>query len=119
MPLPPLKLTLCQHSIACGDLLVAAAVLYVLLPPVEGGYLRVVGVFMLAFVAAVLTHVPGGYGVFDLLILDFLPKEQEPMVVAAIIVFRVIYYWAPLLIAAVMLASNELTLAQRKGRVAG
>jgi phosphatidylglycerol lysyltransferase len=110
IPLPPLKLTLYQIVIACGDLLVAAAVLYTLLPPVEGGYLRVVAVFMLAFVAAVLTHVPGGYGVFEFMILEFLPKENAPAVFAAMLVFRVIYYWVPLVIAAAMLAGNELTI---------
>ena len=49
--------------------------LYTLLPPIEGGYLRILGVFMLAFVVAVLTHVPGGYGVFDALIVHFLPRQ--------------------------------------------
>ena len=83
IPLPPLRLTLYQIAIACGDLLVAAAILFALLPPVEGGYVRVLGVFMLAFVAAVLSHVPGGYGVFDVLIIEFLPKERGPAVVAA------------------------------------
>jgi len=110
VPVPPLKLTLCQYAIACGDLLVAAAVLHVLLPPVPGGYLSVLGVFLLAFVVAVLTHVPGGYGVFDGLIIHFLPKEQGPAVLAALIVFRVIYYWIPVLIAAAMFAIHELTL---------
>ena len=60
IPLPPLKLTLYQIVIACGDLLVAALVLYTLLPPIAGGYLRILGVFMLAFVVGVLSHVPGG-----------------------------------------------------------
>jgi phosphatidylglycerol lysyltransferase len=110
IPLPPLKLTLCQIAIACGDLLVAAAVLHALLPPIEGGYLRILGVFMLAFVVAVLTHVPGGYGVFDVLIVHFLPAEHGLSVVAALIVFRVIYYWTPLLIAGLMLGYHELTL---------
>ena len=110
IPLPPLKLTLCQIAIACGDLLVAAAVLYALLPPIEGGYLRVLGIFMLAFVVAVLTHVPGGYGVFDGLVLHILPAHQGPAVFAALIVFRVIYYWVPLLIAAVLLGANEFRL---------
>ena len=41
--LPPLRLTLYQIAIACGDLLVAAAILYTLLPPAEGGYVRVLG----------------------------------------------------------------------------
>jgi uncharacterized membrane protein YbhN (UPF0104 family) len=110
VPLPPLRLTLYQIVIACGDLLVAAFILYTLLPPVEGGYVRVLGVFMLAFVAAVLSHVPGGYGVFDVLIVAFLPKECGPAVVAALLVFRVIYYWLPLLVAAAMLGWNEWRL---------
>jgi phosphatidylglycerol lysyltransferase len=67
-------------------------------------------VFMLAFVVAVLTHVPGGYGVFDVLIVHFLPEEHGASVVAALLVFRVIYYWVPLLIAGVMLGTHELTL---------
>ncbi len=112
LPLPPLRLTLYQIGIACGDLLLAAAVLYVLLPPIEGGYVRILGVFMLAFVVSVLTHVPGGYGVFDALIIHFLPQEHGASVVAALLVFRVIYYWIPLLIAAVMLGYHELTLSR-------
>ena len=108
--LPPLRLTLYQIAIACGDLLVAAAILYTLLPPAEGGYVRVLGVFMLAFVAAVLSHVPGGYGVFDVLIVEFLPKDRGPAVLVALLVFRVIYYWLPLLIAAAMLGWNEWML---------
>jgi uncharacterized membrane protein YbhN (UPF0104 family) len=113
LPLPPLKLTLYQIAIACGDLLVAAAVLHTLLPPIEGGYFRILGVFMLAFVVAVLTHVPGGYGVFDALIIHFLPQGHGTgaQVVAALLVFRVIYYWVPLLIAGIMLGYHEVKLA--------
>jgi phosphatidylglycerol lysyltransferase len=114
IPLPPLKLTLYQIFIACGDLLVAAAVLYSLLPPIEGGYLKILGVFMLAFVVAVVTHVPGGYGVFDGLIIYFLPEEQRLAVLAALIAFRVIYYWVPLAIAGAMLGYHELTLTDNR-----
>ena len=114
IPLPPLKLTLYQIVIACGDLLVAAAVFYSLLPPIEGGYIKVLGVFMLAFVAGVLSHVPGGYGVFELFILFFLPSspDQKPIIFAAILAFRMIYNWVPLLIASIMLGCNEWYLAQ-------
>jgi uncharacterized membrane protein YbhN (UPF0104 family) len=112
LPLPPLKLTLYQIAIACADLLVAAAVLHTLLPPIDGGYLRILGVFMLAFVVAVLTHVPGGYGVFDALIIHFLPQHDKGAeVVAALLVFRVLYYWVPLVIAGIMLAYHEIKLA--------
>jgi phosphatidylglycerol lysyltransferase len=110
VPIPPPKLTMYQIAIACGDLLVAAAVMDWLLPPLEGAYVRVLGAFMLAFVAAVLSHVPGGYGVFEGVFLFFFPEEAAPAVFAAIIVFRIIYYWIPLLLAAVMLGYHELTL---------
>jgi phosphatidylglycerol lysyltransferase len=118
IPLPPLKLTLYQIVIACGDLLVAAAVFYSVLPPIEGGYVKVLGVFMLAFVAGVLTHVPGGYGVFEAFILFFLPSspDQKPIIFAAIIAFRVIYNWVPLLIAAIMLGYNEWALAKASAK---
>ena len=70
-------------------------------------------------VAAVLSHVPGGYGVFDVLIVGFLQKEHGPAVVAALLVFRVIYDWLPLLIAAAMLGRNEWSsIATQKTPVA-
>ena len=126
VPIPPLKLTLYQIALACGDLLVAAGVLYAVLPPVEGGYFRVLGVFMLAFVVAILSHVPGGYGVFDGLVFHFLATEQGNLVpqvhgaqvLAALIVFRVIYYWVPLVFAAALLGGNELTMRNSNGEEA-
>jgi uncharacterized membrane protein YbhN (UPF0104 family) len=112
VPLPPLRLTLYQIAIACADLLVAAWVMYVLLPPLEGGYVRVLSVFMLAFVVGVLTHVPGGVGVFELTFVHFFPQDQAASVLAALLVFRMIYYWTPLILAGVMLGYHELTLRE-------
>jgi uncharacterized membrane protein YbhN (UPF0104 family) len=113
IPVPPLRLTLYQIGIASADLIVAAGVLYALLPHAEGmDYLRVLGVFMLAFTASVLTHVPGGYGVFELIIVALLPLKEEPTV-AAILLFRLIYYWLPLAVAAVMLAAHEIGLRKQ------
>lgn len=111
IPVPPLKLTLYQIVIACGDLIVAAAVLYALLPhsrlpPGYGGYVLVLGVWMLAYVGVVLSHVPGGYGVQESVVVAF----WGPHVLASLIVFRVIYYWVPLAIASALLAGNELIL---------
>lgn len=114
LPLPPLRLTIGQLVIACGDMLVAVAVLYALLPPIDGGYLRVLGFFLLAYVAAIVTHVPGGYGVFDALIMSFMAKENGPSVLAALLVFRMIYYWTPLFLATVLLGCNELAWISTK-----
>jgi len=49
-----------------------------------------------------------------MLIVAFLPKEHGPAVVAALLVFRVIYYWLPLLIAAAMLGRNEWRLSSKR-----
>jgi uncharacterized membrane protein YbhN (UPF0104 family) len=108
IPVPPPKLTLYQIVIACGDLIVAAAVLYALFPAVEGGYVRILGVWMLAYVAVVLSHVPGGYGVQEAVVVAFWPGHLG--VLTAMIVFRVIYYWVPLAIASTLLGGNEVLL---------
>jgi phosphatidylglycerol lysyltransferase len=116
IPAPPLKLSLYQIGIASADMLVFGWVLYALCPPVQGGYPTVLAVYMVAYVAVVLSHVPGGWGVLEAVIitlmqeLDYVPAENMPRVVAAIVVFRVIYFLAPLLIAAAMLGAHELHL---------
>ena len=84
---------------------------FFVLPMVSANETSVI-VTQAAIVAAVVSHVPGGYGVFGVLIVEFLPKEHGPAVVAALLVFRVIYYWLPLLIAAAMLSRNEWRLTR-------
>lgn len=114
IPVPPFKLTVYQYVIATVDFLIAAGVLYVLLPPDSHvGLVRVTGIYILAYVAEVLTHVPGGWGVFDLVLLELLPGET-PQIVAAILLFRVIYRIVPVLMAAVLLAINEVALRWKK-----
>ena len=73
LPTPPFKLSLYQVAIASADLLLVAGVLYALWPPEDPtGYLRVLGIYMLVFVAGVLTHVPGGYGVMEAVLAAFI-----------------------------------------------
>jgi len=118
LPVPPFKLSLYQVAIASADMLVAGWVLYVLFPPIKGGYLTVLAVYLVAYVLVVLSHVPGGWGVLEVVILT-LVKELELTslptgVVAGLVIFRVIYFLAPLLIAAVLLGVNELALRRSR-----
>jgi uncharacterized membrane protein YbhN (UPF0104 family) len=62
---------------------------------------------MLAYVGVVISHVPGGYGFQEWVVLAFCPGHR---VAAALIVFRVIYYWVPLAIASALLGGHELIL---------
>ncbi len=108
-PLPSLSVSLQQILVASADIMVAASVLYVLLPPdLHVSYVWLVGVFLLAMVAVVTTHVPGGVGVFELIVIWMLGGDQTHQIVGALIVFRAVYYWLPLGIAAALLAMHEL-----------
>ena len=120
LPVPPPKLTLYQIGIASADMLVAGAVLYMLCPPVKHGYITVLEVYLVAFVLNVLSHVPGGWGVIEGTIMILLrelnlvpdPDANMSKVLAAIVVFRVIYFLLPLLISAVLVGWHEYALRQ-------
>jgi hypothetical protein len=111
VPLPPPRLTIGQIAVSSADLMVAAAVLYVVVPPLEGAsYVKVLGVFLLSMVMAVITHVPAGVGVLELVVTTFLPQDDAgiPSAVAALVVFRGVYYLLPLMIAAMLWIGHEV-----------
>ncbi|MEP6549550.1 MAG: lysylphosphatidylglycerol synthase domain-containing protein, partial [Gemmatimonadales bacterium] len=64
--LPSTRLALAQLLVAVVDWTTAGAVLYALLPPgYHLSFVSVLGVFLLAQFAGILSHVPGGLGVFE------------------------------------------------------
>ena len=66
-------------------------------------YPKFVAIYMVAYVLVVITHVPGGFGVLELVVLLLVPCQYGSQGFAALIVFRIIYYWAPLVMATVLL----------------
>ncbi|WP_315927919.1 lysylphosphatidylglycerol synthase domain-containing protein [Mesorhizobium sp. SP-1A] len=97
---PRLPIVARQLIIGPIELLAAAAILFFALP-VEGnpGYLVVLGVFMVSFSAAQISHAPGGLGVLEVVCLAGLSDMDQAGVVAALLVFRLIYLIVPLIIA--------------------
>ena len=74
-------MTCAQLAVAAADFLIASAVLFVLLPnEIDTNYFKFLSVFLLATIAVVLSHVPGGVGVFELVILTMLGVDllREP-----------------------------------------
>ncbi len=115
--LPSLKLTLSQIVIASLDQIVAAGVMYALIPkPAPIPFTEFLGVYLLAVTAVLITHVPGGVGVLELIMLTLVKSDDREGMAAALIVFRVIYYMLPLLIAVFMLGFNELWRIGQVGR---
>ncbi|MEG2004582.1 MAG: lysylphosphatidylglycerol synthetase family protein, partial [Bilophila sp.] len=105
---PPFKIAVAQALVAGADLVAAGACLYVFLPSdVDVSFLQFLPTYLMAMVAVVLTHVPGGAGVLEVVILHLTTASPQG-VFAALICFRVIYYLLPLLVAAVIFAVYEI-----------
>lgn len=113
LPVPTLRQAGAQFLLAATDISIASAALLALLPPESWHhYPDFLVAYVVAFVIALLTHAPGGIGVFEAVILVTLPEVDKPSLVSALILYRVIYYWAPLLLAFVALGVNELRLVR-------
>ncbi|MDX1488860.1 MAG: phosphatidylglycerol lysyltransferase domain-containing protein, partial [Acidiferrobacterales bacterium] len=109
--LPGVRMTVTQFALAGIDLCVASAVLFVLLPADSGvSFAAFLGLYVLAMVAAILSHVPGGLGVFEAVLVAAAPSVTTSVLLGAVIAYRLIYYLMPLGIAAVMLAVHEIRL---------
>ncbi len=107
LSLPGTRLTLLQLLITALDVAAAATVLYLLLPeaPPFGAFLLV---YLLALAAGVLSHVPGGVGVFEAILLAaFADQLGAAPLAAALLLYRLIYVVMPLLLACVVLLVNE------------
>ena len=105
---PSPRIAIAQAIVAGVDLIAAAACMYVLLPGNIGlGFMDFLPGYLLAQVAVVLTHIPGGVGVFELVILELTHTPNAQGVFAAVLLFRLIYYIIPLLAAAILLAIYE------------
>jgi uncharacterized membrane protein YbhN (UPF0104 family) len=111
---PGFWMSAAQLAVAAIDFLVAAACFWVLFPAhLQIGYTEILGVYLLAIVAGVLTHAPGGAGVFEAVIVATAPTEQQPAFTAACVVFRVLYNWLPLLVAGPLYLMFERRIRRR------
>lgn len=123
--LPSVPLAVAQILLSTVDWLLAALVLYLLLPDGIGiGFLGFAALFTAAQVAGVASNVPGGLGVFEAVLLIALPdSEQTPALAASLIIYRIVYYILPLLAAALLFAANQVreteTLRSAAGVVQG
>lgn len=105
--LPGARLAALQLLITALDVVAAATVLYLLLPeaPPFGAFVLV---YLLALAAGVLSHVPGGVGVFEAILLAaFANQLGAAPLAAALLLYRLIYVVLPLLVACVLLLASE------------
>ena len=111
VPSPRLRLAIAQLTVSAIDWTLAVAVLYVLLPPSPATFVNVLAAFLLAQLLGLASHIPGGIGVFEGLIVFALSPFLTPaQLVPALVVYRAIYYALPLSVALIGLVVDEALL---------
>ncbi|MGL4811808.1 MAG: lysylphosphatidylglycerol synthase transmembrane domain-containing protein [Beijerinckiaceae bacterium] len=114
---PRLPVALKQLIIAPLEIIGAAGIIYFALPEQGNpGFFVVLGVFVAVFSAALLSQAPGGLGVMELLFVKALPNIPKLEVLAAIIVFRILYLLIPLAISAVIVFMFEHSQLGRESK---
>ncbi|MDQ0009373.1 phosphatidylglycerol lysyltransferase [Luteibacter jiangsuensis] len=91
----------------------AAGVLYVLMPEaISGGFGHFLAIFVVAQMAGLISHVPGGLGVFEAVMLAGFGATGnhglEAPILGSLAAFRLVYYLLPLCVATVMVIWREV-----------
>jgi phosphatidylglycerol lysyltransferase len=107
--LPGPALSLGAIAIGIADTTFAAFALWLLLPAdVHVAFPAFLEIFVVATILGVISHVPGGLGIFEAIILLGLPGMSTPQGLSALLLFRLIYYVAPFSLAAATLGAQEI-----------
>jgi len=112
-----------QFALSIADWLLAAAVLWELLPDPRPSLLTMTGAFVAAQLAGLASHVPAGAGVFEsTMVLLMAPSISAVTLVPVLLMYRAVYYLAPFAVALTVLAidssyQNRLVLARLSGRL--
>ncbi|GLS21819.1 membrane protein [Labrys miyagiensis] len=115
MPLPGPQATLGAILVGLLDTVAAAAALWLILPAgPDAGFISFLAVFAIATVLGVISHVPGGVGVFEATLLLAQPQIPRGDMWASLILFRLVYYIIPFAIACLMFGAYEVRQRQQE-----
>ena len=116
--MPGPVLTLGQTGLGVIDVCAAAGALYVLLPKGHGvGFVPFASLYSLAAMLGIASHSPGGLGVFEATMIKGVGGSSDQLL-ASLLLFRVIYYVIPFLLALALLGAHEAARRWRSLREA-
>lgn len=117
LTLPPARIALLQWGLSSLNWMVIAATVCTLLQ-FRIDYPSVLGVLLVAAIAGVITHVPAGLGVIEVVFVTLLSHRlPQPALLAGLLAYRAVYYLLPLLGASLLFMLIE-TRARRSARTA-
>lgn len=109
--LPGGRLTLVQILIGITDLGLCALAMSMLIPPEPAiGFVALAVVFIFATLFGFASHAPGSLGVFDAAMLVGLGQFDREELVAGLLLFRLIYFVVPFVLAVVIVGTRELLM---------
>ncbi|HBF32123.1 bifunctional lysylphosphatidylglycerol flippase/synthetase MprF [Rhizobium sp.] len=110
-----------QFLITVADLAFSCSVVYALLPTEAAiSWPAFFAIYSIAIGIGVASHVPGGIGVFETIIIASLgPTTNIDAVLASLVVYRLIYYVLPLIIAIILVTITELRHVSKMPALAG
>ncbi|MFC0282522.1 YbhN family protein [Camelimonas abortus] len=105
---PRMPIVIRQLFAAPLELVGAAGIIYFVLPDAHNpGFFIVLGVFLASFCAALVSNAPGGIGVLEAVFLMATPGVPKADVVAALLVFRLLYLLIPFAFSIIVVALFE------------
>ncbi|GMV30425.1 MAG: hypothetical protein AMXMBFR59_25500 [Rhodanobacteraceae bacterium] len=115
---PPWRLALAQIAVAAANWALMGFVLQSALGA-DVGYAQSLSALLVAAIAGAVTHVPGGWGVLDYVIVrSFGGSLGAHLAVAGVLVYRAAYYLLPLIVAPLSIAWLLRTGSRDVGRPA-
>lgn len=123
--LPSWKFAVAQMVISSANWIAMGAIIWILLG-MRADFFFVLGVLLVSSIAGVIVHIPAGIGVLEAVFIALLASEHvsQGIIIAALLAYRVLYYFLPLLLALVgylllesrakkLRAKNEKAMAQQ------
>ncbi|WP_443147450.1 lysylphosphatidylglycerol synthase domain-containing protein [Prosthecomicrobium sp. N25] len=112
LEVPRLRIAAAQVAVGTVNFALVAACLHQALAAVgEAPYLGVASVYVLANVATLVTHVPGGLGIIESVVTTLIPSAH---VIGAVVVFRLVYFVVPLAIGTILFLILEVRRAAQR-----
>jgi phosphatidylglycerol lysyltransferase len=107
--LPGLRTTLAAIVLGAVDATMAALALYMLLPSgADLGFPAFAAIYVVATALGVASHAPGGVGVFEAAMVVALPQVGVGGLLGALLLFRLIYYVCPFILAVGLITAEEI-----------
>lgn len=98
--IPSWRFAVAQMAISSANWMVMGAIIWLLMGQ-QANYFFVLGVLLVSSIAGVIVHIPAGIGVLEAVFIALLAGEHtsQGIIIAALLAYRVLYYFIPLLLA--------------------